>query len=204
MYRKNTTKNQLLVFILKNTFNDVQHIYHIYNHQLTKILLTMIVNPKNYDVIKEVLLDITVHNLYGLSKTEALDRTINNVIHEELIEDLSILTYYECFYKYPSLFLSTIWSLLYGKGNYSASDKFYEIQLEELVKEEVQSPLLKYYKNAVNKNIMKIRSLKTYDKTDLADALFMYIRMINMNPKPQCINFDYENNTEYRNNRAYS
>ena len=37
------------------------------------------------------------------------------------------------------------------KGNYSASDKFYEIQLEELVKEEVQSPLLKYYKNAVNK-----------------------------------------------------
>lgn len=194
MYKKNTTKNQLLVFILRNTFNDVQHhIYHIYNHQLNKILLTMIVNPKNYDLIKEVLLDIIVHNRFGLPKTEGLEKAINNVIHEDLIEDLSILTYYECFYKYPSLFLSTIWSLIYGKSNYHASDKFYEIQLEELVKEEIQSPLLKYYKNAVNKNIMKIRSVKTYDKTELADRLFMYIRMINMRPRPQCINFNYEN-----------
>ena len=196
MYKKNTTKNQLLVFILKNTFNDVQHhIYHIYNHQLAKILLTMIVNPKNYDLIKEVLLDIIVHNHFGLPKTEGLEKAICNVIYkrEELIEDLSILTYYECFYKYPSLFLSTIWSLIEGKGNYRASDKFYEIQLEELVKEEVQSPLLKYYKNAVNKNIMRIRSVKSYDETELADRLFMYIRMVNMRSRPQCINFNYEN-----------
>lgn len=193
MYKKNTTKNQLLVFILRNKCNDVQHIYHIYNHQLTKILLTMVVNPKNYDLIKEVLLDIITHNHYGLLQTEGLDNAINNVIHEELIEDLSTLTYYECFYKYPSLFLSTIWSLIEGKDNYRASDKFYEIQLEELVKEEIQSPLLKYYKNTVNKNIMRIRSLKTYDKTELAHALFRYIRMINMRPRPQCINFNYEN-----------
>lgn len=193
MYKKNTTKNQLLVFILRNKSNDVQHIYHIYNHQLTKILLTMVVNPKNYDLIKEVLLDIIVNNHFGLPETEGLEKAINNVIYEDLIEDLSTLTYYECFYKYPTLFLNIIHNLLVGKNNYRASDKFYEIQLEELVKEEVQSPILKYYKNVVNKNIMRIRSLKTYDKTELAHALFMYIRMVNMRPRPQCINFNYEN-----------
>ena len=189
MYKKNTTKNQLLVHILKNAFNNASHIYNIYNHQLTKILLIMIVNPKNYDLIKEVLLDITIHNHYRLPKTEELEKAINNVIHEELIGDLSTLTYYECFYKYPFLFLNIIRSLFEGLYNHDASDKFYEIQLEELVKEEVQSPLLKYYKKMVSKNIMYIRNVKTYDKTDLANRLYIYINRLYMSSRTQCINF---------------
>lgn len=197
MYKKNTTKNQLLVHILKNAFNDTSHIYNIYNHQLTKILLIMIVNPKNYDLIKEALLDIIIHKHYRIPKTEELEKAINNVIHEELIEDLSTLTYYECFYKYPFLFLNIIRSLFEGVGNNYASNKFYEIQLEELAKEEVQSPLLKYYKNMVKKNIMYIRNVKTYNKTDLADSLFMYIKRLYMYPRTKCINFGYENSIEF-------
>ena len=179
---KNTnTKNDLLLFLL--SYADLWNNKSNYTRFLftpTKLLLAIMINPKNYDLIKNIILCKINHidsDDYNVNLSE--DTTDYYQTNQVLIEnDLNTLSYYGCFIKHRRLFVEIIHSSMRYDLSTEAKvfDEFRKLSIEVLKEEYLQEPFIKFHKRATKNIISYQASLKNYSKEIFAEDLYRYLR----------------------------
>lgn len=171
-------KNKLLFTLLEEAkLKTSIIIYHKFLFTCLKVMLAIIINPKNYNIFKTVIMNRINSNAIILRISDFSNRYIE-VEARTLEEDLTVLSYEDFFIKHKKLCLDIIYTIMYSNQIpiSNIEEIFQNVALEILKDSNLQLVLIQYHRRDSNNHIYPVSSLKDYRVEDYASSLYCYLK----------------------------
>lgn len=170
-------KNKLLFTLLEEAkLNISSTTHHRFLFACLKVMLAVIVNPKNYNIFKAII----INRINSDDIILRISDFSNRYIREEartLEEDLTVLSYEDFFIKHKKLCLDIIYIIMYSNQLpiSNIEETFKNVALEILKDSNLQLALIQYHRRDSNNHIYSVSSLKDYHIENYANYLYYYL-----------------------------
>lgn len=171
-------KNKLLFTLLEEAkLNTFSLAYSKFLFTGLKVMLAVIINPKNYNIFKTIIMERINSNNIILRLSEFSNRYIRYEART-LEEDLTVLSYEEFFIKHKKLCLDIIYVIMYSNqiSISGVEEAFQNVALEILKDSNLQLVLIQYHRRNNNNYIYPVSLLKDYNVEDYARSLYGYLK----------------------------
>ena len=171
-------KNKLLFTLLERAKLDTSSLaYRKFLFTCLKVMLAVIINPKNYNIFKTIIMNRINSDDIILRLTDFSNRYIREEAYT-LEEDLLVLNYEDFFIKHKKLCLDIIYVIMYSSQApiSNIEETFQNVALDILKDSNLQLALIQYHRRDSNNNIDSVSSLKDYSKEDYASSLYCYLK----------------------------
>ena len=171
-------KNKLLFTLLEEAKLDTSSLaYRKFLFTCLKVMLAVIINPKNYNIFKTIIMNRINSNGIILRLTDFSNRYIREEAYT-LEEDLTVLNYEDFFIKHKKLCLDIIYVIMYSSQApiSNIEETFQNVALDILKDSNLQLALIQYHRRDSNNHIYSVSSLKDYRIEDYASSLYYYLK----------------------------
>lgn len=171
-------KNKLLFTLLEEAeLNVFSPIHQKFLFTCLKAILAIIINPKNYNILKTIIINEINSDAIILRLSDFSNRYIREEART-LEEDLTVLSYEDFFIKYKKLCLHLIYRLMYSNQMplSDIEETFHREALEVLKDSNLQLALIRYHRRDSNNHIYPVTSLKNYSVENYASCLYYYLK----------------------------
>lgn len=174
-------KNKLLFTLLEEAkLNTSSTAHRTFLFACLKVMLAVIINPKNYNIFKTIIMG-RIHSDDIILRISDFS---NRYIREEartLEEDLTVLSYEDFFIKHKKICLDIIYIIMYSNQTpiSNIEETFKSATLEILKDSNLQLALIQYHRRDSNNHIYPVSSLKDYHKEAYASSLYYYLQSNN-------------------------
>lgn len=171
-------KNKLIFTLLEEAkLNTLSPNYNKFLFTCLKAMLAIIINPKNYNIFKTIIInrissDPIILRLSSFSSTYIGEEA------KTLEEDLTVLSYEDFFIKHKKLCLDLIFIIIYSNQIplSNIEETFTKAALEVLTDSNLQLALIQYHRRDSNNYIYPVSSLKDYSVESYASSLYYYLK----------------------------
>lgn len=171
-------KNKLLFTLLEGAkLSPSSPAQHKFLFTCLKAILAVIINPKNYNILKTIIMNRINSNDIILRISDFSNSYIRAEAYT-LEEDLIVLNYEDFFIKHKKLCLDIIYIIMYSRQTpiSNIEETFQNVALEILKDSNLQLALIQYHRRDSNNYIYPVSSLKDYPIEDYASSLYCYLK----------------------------
>ena len=171
-------KNKLLFTLLEEAeLTTLNPTYNRFLFTCLKAMLAIIINPKNYNIFKTIIINRISSDPLVLRISDFSDRYIREEA-KTLEEDLTVLSYEDFFIKHKKLCLDLIFIIMYSNQIplSNIEETFNKEALEVLKDSNLQLALIQYHRRDSNNHIYPVSSLKDYPVENYASSLYYYLK----------------------------
>lgn len=171
-------KNKLLFTLLGEAkLNTSSTAHRNFLFACLKVMLAVIINPKNYNIFKTIIINRINSNNILLRISDFSNRYISEEART-LEEDLTVLSYEDFFIKHKKICLDIIYFIMYSNQTpiSNIEETFQNVALEILKDSNLQLALIQYHRRASNNHIYPVSSLKDYPIENYASNLYYYLK----------------------------
>lgn len=171
-------KNKLLFTLLEEAKLSTSSLaYRKFLFTCLKVMLAVIINPKNYNIFKTIIMNRINSDGIMLRISDFSNRYIIEEART-LEEDLTVLSYEDFFIKHKKLCLDIIYIIMYSDQApiSNIEETFQNVALEILKDSNLQLALIKHHRRDSNNHIYSVSSLKDYPIENYASSLYCYLK----------------------------